>query len=394
MENKNIKQILELPPDIRLQYLAEVGTHITDHYVDKMLMMHQGNANIIYRILHPSTLASKCRLLRLHKAVSWIPSYARLHAAYVANIKPLFTEDQLVAQELVRLPKDVFVRLNAELRLAEHATRDESLHDSREAAQSPALQSTPFSRPNSRHGVYLDEIEVYGMLITDMTANATVLEEDEHAVASTNITLEFKPKWIVQSPNAPSGSRRCRTCALHAFRLSSKPGSKGEKSYFCPLGLVSGDRVAVAKVAQSLLDDQIASPFVATKQQLLDLLTEYLLNSDVLNRLEQAQRTLDQRGILGWAENSEEPSVDFLTATTLRDCTLFLRISSASPTTTGELVVDARLGDLDLKEPEPVKVAQWRETEEMLIHGGWYSGATQLPGGDVVVCHFDKEHNS
>jgi len=174
--------------------------------------------------------------------------------------------------------------------------------------------------------------------------------------------------------------------------LSSKPGSTGKKSHFCPLGLVSGDRVIVAKVAKSLFDDQVASLLVDGKQQLLDLLTESLLSSDVLSRLEQAQRTLDQKGILGWAEDSRDLSMDFLTATTLRDCTLFLRISSAGPSIPGELVVDARLGDLDLKEPDPVKVAHWRKTESILIDGGWYSGAAQLPGGNVVVCHLEKEH--
>jgi len=58
----------------------------------------------------------------------------------------------------------------------------------------------------------------------------------------------------------------------------------------------------------------------------------------------------------------------------------------------GEIIVEARLGDLDLKEPEPVKIAHWRETEQVLIDGGWYSGAAQLPDGDVVPCRLDKEH--
>jgi len=231
------------------------------------------------------------------------------------------------------------------------------------------------------------------MLVTDMTASAPTPGGDGTLPFPTNITFEFKPKWLIQSPNAPPHSRRCRTCALHAFRLSSKPRSKKKQSYFCPLALMSGDGVEVAKIVQSLFDDQVATLPVDRKLQYSDFLTEHLLNSDLLRRLEQAQRTLDPAGILAWVDCSQELSVNFLTATTLRDCTLFLRVSGAGSSMAGELVVDARLGDLDLKEPEPVKVVHWRETERTLIDDGWYSGAAQLPDGDAVICHLDKEHN-
>lgn len=37
-------------------------------------------------------------------------------------------------------------------------------------------------------------------------------------------------------------------------------------------------------------------------------------------------------------------------------------------------MVEARLGDLDVKAPERHKVRQWRETEERLVVEGWYFG--------------------
>lgn len=48
---------------------------------------------------------------------------------------------------------------------------------------------------------------------------------------------------------------------------------------------------------------------------------------------------------------------------TLRDCTLFVRAGEDG-------VIEARLGDLDFKQPEKLK--RWKEAERQLIDEGWY----------------------
>jgi inositol-pentakisphosphate 2-kinase len=72
---------------------------------------------------------------------------------------------------------------------------------------------------------------------------------------------------------------------------------------------------------------------------------------------------LDPRGVRRISTLVQES--DLCKAMTLRDCTLFLKRSGKG--------VDARLGDLDLKQPE--RLSRWKSTEESLITEGWYTNA-------------------
>lgn len=38
------------------------------------------------------------------------------------------------------------------------------------------------------------------------------------------------------------------------------------------------------------------------------------------------------------------------------------------------VAIEARLGDLDLKNPDELKANYWRDVEQQLIDGGWYMG--------------------
>lgn len=78
---------------------------------------------------------------------------------------------------------------------------------------------------------------------------------------------------------------------------------------------------------------------------------------------------------------------DFLTATAVRDCTLYLRVGGLGGARKGGVeVLDARLGDLDLKIPDVGKVAHWRGVEEGLVEGGWYVGRD----GGGVGCALER----
>ena len=81
----------------------------------------------------------------------------------------------------------------------------------------------------------------------------------------------------------------------------------------------------------------------------------------LLGTLKTFQKQLDPHGVLG--VKGVEPIYSLCRAMTLRDCTLYVRRSR------GE--IEARLGDLDLKQPG--KLMGWRETEKNLIDEGWYT---------------------
>jgi inositol-pentakisphosphate 2-kinase len=259
-----------------------------------------------------------------------------------------FSSQDLVSQRLVVLPSHLIRRLNLDLREAEQRG----------------------VRPRKRHHVYLAIDEPHGLLVQDMTTgHASAVDLDDPSYVS--IALELKPKWLTQSPNAPAESRRCRTCALRLHRQSKDMDySQSQKPHFCPLELISGNSKAVRDVVQDLLDDGLGRP-LSVNNDVQSVLVEYLVRSELLARLRENQQMLDRHGILDLAKRAE-PDGDFLTATTLRDCTLFLRITR-SASSEGKLSVEARLGDLDLKVPEAGKVRQWRETEQMLVEGEWYT---------------------
>lgn len=231
------------------------------------------------------------QLLRLRKSNAAAPPIIECQKFFDSVIRPLFSEENLVERTVFRPSADLIRDLNRRLRQMESYG----------------------SRPRKRHGVYLDEGEIHGMLITDMTCG----EDDA------DISVEFKPKWLAQSPSAPVGAKRCRTCALRAMR-SSKQAQVGVsqriKSEFCPLSLISTDQSRVAMTADIILGlpESERKDGDATRQGLID----FLLGDSLLRQLRDLQTKLDPLGVL----SADVTGKDFLTAMTLRDCTLFLKV--------------------------------------------------------------------
>jgi inositol-pentakisphosphate 2-kinase len=56
---------------------------------------------------------------------------------------------------------------------------------------------------------------------------------------------------------------------------------------------------------------------------------------------------------------------------TLRDCSVYVRFPAKEKD--DEKMVEARLGDLDVKSAE--KGGAWKRQERELIEGGWYTGS-------------------
>lgn len=294
-------ELLALDSDslIELDYLAE------------------GAANIVYRIRFPpqspgistdpeqgstpaitetSPLQSDPRisgkLLRLRKHLLSTVSVMESQKNWESVICSFFAPHNLVQQALFRPSTTLIKRCNAVL----HSMENDG------------------SRAKKRCSVYLAEGEYHGTLITDMTCAST----------SQHISIEFKPKWLAQSPSAPVGSVRCRTCALRAMKSANPQPShpvKQLKLGFCPLNLVSNDKIKVATAASIVLE--LCRPEEHDNELLRGALVDFLYKSPLLRKLRNLQIMKDPVGVL----KADLSGKEFLTAMTVRDCTLFLKVS-------------------------------------------------------------------
>ena len=233
------------------------------------------------------------RLLRLRKALPSSSPNEQTCAALHDVFFPLFPES-LVAHDLVRLPPGLLQDTNMALRVLEKMEM----------------------RSRKRHGLYLVEDEAHGVLITDMTPNVTKSE----------ILVEFKPKWLVQSHSAPKGWKRCRTCALRTQKNAiRRVKGQQEEPGFCPLDLASLDQARVER----------AVSFIATAKhaeegrdlgRLRERLTSFLLESTIIPKLKTLQGELDRTGVLV----ADVTTRKFLMATTIRDCSIYIKVPHSS----------------------------------------------------------------
>jgi inositol-pentakisphosphate 2-kinase len=283
--------------------------------------LNEGGANFVFSILPSASTKSlppylDGKLLRLRKDLPLVQSAKDELASFNEHFAPLFSPGDVISFELIQL-QGITPVLNA------------------------ALQN--FQRPHHRKHDYLPPDEPYGLLVTDMTPGPG------------DILLQVKPKWLSQSPNAPPRSRRCRTCALRAHRGSQKVRTATDKQESCPLELVSPNTLERERAATAITSDEQLREHLIHKSQPL------------LQTLRKAQAQLDRGGVLNLSKDSVgsggESILDLCKAMTLRDCTLFLRRRGDH--------VEARLADLDVKQPE--KLERWRQVESELIGGGWYT---------------------
>ncbi|KAK7511867.1 inositol-pentakisphosphate 2-kinase [Phyllosticta citriasiana] len=264
-------------------------------------------------------------LLRLKKKVPFYQDDRTTYDFYLNTISDWIPQRHLVQQDLIRISNDIIENCNSELR-----TREKS-----------------GQREPKRHGTYLH-----------LTDSAIIMRDMNSYDAEKSVTLEFKPKWLWQSPTAPPNATRCRTCALRAQRKSK--GEKESKTHgvLCPLVISTGEPDYIRDVVTQLLCRHFSADSHAALHK------RHGEGYHVLQGLQHMQRRLDQCGIL-----HREPTPDFLLAMTLRDCSLYVQVHWDSQR------VESRLGDLDPKVSKGGKLEQWRETEKSLLDGGWYYAA-------------------
>ncbi|KAG9193723.1 inositol-pentakisphosphate 2-kinase [Alternaria panax] len=196
-----------------------------------------------------------------------------------------------------------------------------------------------------------------------------ILLPDMSPTPGQSITLEVKPKWLAQSPNAPPKAIRCRTCAMNV----SVP--KKRDNYICPLQLLHGNSSSLQPWSQTTVMRQFEGgkpPSPVVTSAIAKALLDYVTIGDgitLLQHLLNLQTSLDPRGVLC------RPQVDSATfdnnlrlAMTLRDCSLFIKIAYNTAGVTG---IESKLGDLDFKSAE--KIVDWMDKEKQLLRDGSYT---------------------
>lgn len=291
----------------------------------KFVYVAEGRANAVFQII-PRQGGHQLDgwLLRAPKEVEGTSphSYEELQRYREQLVGPRVGPRHLVPQLLVSVPSSANKILNTE--------RD--LHSRRREPDSSIAEG-------------------YAMLIQDMNP----------LPGRGDLGLEFKPKWLAQSPIAPKDARRCRTCAREAFRNGEKQ-AEGKKTTppVCPLGLVDSDPAVVLETIQLLAPDW------TPEEQ--DRLQRAFSSSGIFHKL----RDLQVQGDPGDTMFTNPQDEDFGLAMTLRDCTCFVRMPKA---TDGD--VEIKLADVDRKNWES-KAEYWQHSHTNLVENGYYHG-TETP---------------
>ncbi|KAH0603327.1 uncharacterized protein H6S33_007649 [Morchella sextelata] len=371
----DLNHVPTLPPTTNLSYLAE------------------GAANVIYRLSSPPGAPQyPNQLLRLRKALPSAQPNKLAYAHLLHTFHPLFPSHLLLPTSLIRIPPSLLARENIALHALEAADK----------------------RPAKRAGLYLEEVdEQFGFLITDMSPHPLPtppsspslfaralsylpgrrskrssdpdLSLPAHAQRTRQLLIEFKPKWVLQSRSAPDGWRRCRTCAL---RLS-----KQQKRGFCPLDLASGDEARVRRAVAYIVPAKQPANLVlaagvswaATQGVIADRIVRYVLEGDLMVELKKLHAELDPHGPVAVQGMGREVRERFVSAMTVRDLTVFLRIDLDRGEGEGG-GVEARIGDLDLKTGDAGKWAYWAGVEGKLREEGYYGGTEEGAEEKGVWC--------
>lgn len=292
----------------------------------------EGAANVIWKVhFNNSNLTPHDSLLvlRMRKNLPSTITMLELKSQFEDRIAPLFlfNPSLLLPVDLVLLTPEVVEGLNAQLQ---------------------ALEETDKRRVSSR-GVYHPsfEAEPYGMLMPNLA----------HGQGK---VIEFKPKWLVQSPSAPSNAQRCRTCALNGMRRMKGGSGRGD-SGFCPFDLLSSNQTILSgALSQIWTDDSTLADFVD------------VFRVKVQPTLRQLQRIQRQHGTVGLDDFQNPDDKDFSIAMALRDCSLVLKVTNSSDKPGLDIPI-MKLLDLDLKDTGGGKLAKWARMETELIKEGWYT---------------------
>ncbi|KAI5305046.1 surf-like protein [Ascosphaera pollenicola] len=356
----------------------------------KVLSYREGNANVLLKIDAPESSSSssgslKNMLLRLRKEKrASTRSTKQAFRDFEIYIKPLFDPEDIVRQSLIKLLDDTVEQANQSL--------DANVH-----------------RSKKRKGTYAAN-DQYGLLVENIIPPSFDASGDARQVDF----LEFKPKWLVQSPSAPEDAKRCRTCALREMRLHDSAigrdhdrdrGShdavlppvssstldvrdvkKKAAPYFCPLDLLSyhlDDTMRVTRSICSGLPPVFKSIRGVRDESREIFLAGILSRNPLCLRLKELQEQLNTVSLDDFSDESHSKDASHTirrgVSMTLRDCTVLVALKHTHINNLGfNADYRIKLCDLDFKDGSGGKLAYWRGIEERLISEGWYTGRRAL----------------
>ncbi|KAF8445248.1 inositol-pentakisphosphate 2-kinase-domain-containing protein [Kalaharituber pfeilii] len=367
-------------------YLHEI-VPMTVNNASEWEYLGEGASNIVYRYTGSlPTLAPY--ILRIRKALPGAPSTLDLYKSLQSTFIPVLGSDLVCPTFLARFAPGVVASLNSHL--ARLSSWDTPLELRRRQVN---------ENGNSVIGTgKLDEEEVYGMLVLDMSCGASSVWREG---GWTDVAMvEFKPRWLSQSADAPTGWKVCRSCAVrkmhHHRRTPSADSGIGlmdedeemdreNNDHYCPLDLASENPVFVRRAVKALLYGGAAEVHCSSGDEDIDLagatgdvLTERFTawlsrgspGAEAISRLRRAQENWGTRSVF-----DESPGAGKETgkAMAVRDCTVFVRVW-ARWARGGEVETnfEMRVGDLDMKNGSGGGAAYWRNVERRLRGGGWY----------------------
>ncbi|KAJ9500942.1 Inositol-pentakisphosphate 2-kinase [Exophiala xenobiotica] len=330
----------------------------------------EGAANIIYSVtvLSPQSQSlqehSHCCVMRLRKDLRSTKPAVEVMADFERRISPLFAgqhESLLMTQSLYKLSPEMVRAATEELLDMEHV--DVSPAQSRdllvEMEGKPPKRGLRL-RPHHRRHAYLPAYkdEQYGILMQNLQGPGI------------DWLVEFKPKWLVQSPSAPAGAKNCRTCALNAMRRKQQKHQGRGDSGFCPLDLLAME----GKGGGDLLERALAKiwPSIEGEGEFLEFVAAF--KKAVQPALLHLQMLQEKHGSVGLNDFQNPTGKDFGVAMALRDCSVFLALRRKTQPDQGCIVelVEVKFADLDLKSIEGGKIQKWATMEQELLDGGWY----------------------
>ncbi|KAG4303806.1 hypothetical protein PORY_002804 [Pneumocystis oryctolagi] len=269
---------------------------------DDWIYFSEGNCNVIFKYKgnDPFFINKILRIKKMDHSVSTIENSEFMKKVIV----PLFHEPfnhYILPIELIMLDVSVLKKFNIDL-----------------------VQKYERKKKNNS---LLDIEERYAILLKDLSSNFS------------KRTIEFKPKWLIQSISAPIGWKSCRTCALRRLRGNfSRNGIR-----YCPLDLASENQIRIQKSLRAILmENNIYN------QNMEINLTLYFQKSQLIKHLKYLQ-----------SSSTRTLSMTFF------DCTIYVIFSN-------EEIFDVKILDLDCK-PQ-TKATYWDKIEQQLINEGWYLG--------------------
>lgn len=277
--------------------------------------------------------------------------YLWQQAFFEKSIRPILGENA-VDQELVAVPEPALIG---------------QLND--------ILESINQTRKLKFRGSFVGQSS-WGLLVDDMRPRGKEepcppilgVAADPVADPSLYTLVEFKPKWLSQSPNAPADAIRCRQCALELRYFITNPNSDrplpSQKP--CPLAVCEDD--PPPEVASPL---RMAPKLVKIAQPARDQIAAQLRGITGLPALKELRRQQDIHDPAG-PLHADPADPDFALAMTIRDCTCFVQVALSPLGTDPARPRRLHFGDLDWKDPKR-KFEHWRGTEEALVDGGFYT---------------------